>query len=158
MAGMSVTKLVGVVRESLENRASRQAVVKSGAASRKYVRKFRNKAFIDPRLDMYLRVASATGVVVVGFGRLLSSVDVWRASVRDQCEYAYGSLTAFTRTSAVVPHTSLYGWVVGDHCPRLSQALKVTVALGHSLCARSGSSSGSNGGARIEKLFSTKTG
>lgn len=158
MAGMSVRKLVGIVRENLESRAARQAVVMSGAASRKYVRKFRNAAFIDPRLDMFLRVARASGVLVVGFGRLLVDVDVWRSSVRDQCELAYGSLTAFTRTTGVVPHTNLYGWVVGEHNPRLTQAHKITIALGNSLTARIGPSGGSRGGARLDNFLAPTTG
>ena len=82
---------------------------------------------------MFIRVASASGIAVVCFGRRLINVASWRWSVRDQAACSHGNLLAFTRETGAVPYSTLYGWVLGERCPRLSQARIVTLALGGSV-------------------------
>lgn len=148
---MSVTKLVGVVRVCLESRAARQAVTRSGAASSKYVATLRNDAFHDPRLDRYLRVATAAGVVVAGFGRELPRFKVWCDAVQYQYEHDHGSLRAFALAHKF-PYSTLHGWLFGGRSPELSRARALTVALGHSLSAKVRD----HGGARLDSFLGKK--
>ncbi|MCA9717493.1 MAG: hypothetical protein KC468_22650 [Myxococcales bacterium] len=150
---MSVAKLVGVVRTGLESRATRQAVIESRAASDRYLRKFRTASFLDPRFDMFIRVSTASGIAVVCFGRRLIDVAAWRECVRDQAVCSHGNLLAFTRETGAVAYSTLYGWIFGERCPRLSQARTVTLALGGSITVTQ-----LRRGARLESYAPRETG